>query len=66
MKIRVNITLTFSKFMALLVLILGTAVSIFLKDSNVFAITITAVTLILGVKQVSDIKKNISGNSDSN
>ncbi len=60
-KIKLNITLTFSKIMALLVLIAGTTISILLKDTATFMTTIGAVTLILGVKQVADIKKP-SGN----
>ena len=55
-KIKFNITLTWSKIMALLVLIAGTIISIRSNDTAVFMTTIGAITLILGIKQVVDTK----------
>ena len=54
--LKTNITITWSKIMALLVLISGTVLSFHLNSEGIFMTTISAVTLILGIKQVADTK----------
>ena len=54
--LKTNITITWSKIMALLVFIGGTVLSFYLKSEGIFMTTISAVTLILGIKQVADTK----------
>ena len=53
---KASIVLTWSKIMAAAVLLLGSALSFYLKSEGIFMTTISAVTLILGIKQVTDIK----------
>ena len=53
---KTSIVLTWSKIMAATVLLLGSALSFYLKSEAIFMTTISAVTLILGIKQVADIK----------
>lgn len=55
-KLKFNITLTWSKIMALLILIAGTIIAIRTNDTAVYMTTIGAITLILGIKQVTDTK----------
>ena len=54
--LKTNITITWSKIMALLVLISGTVLSFHLNSEGIFMTTISSVTLILGIKQVADTK----------
>lgn len=58
-KINVNITITFSKLMALLILGVGSTFSFITKDSAVLMTTISTVMVILGFKQYQDRIKEI-------
>jgi hypothetical protein len=56
-KIKLAIELTFSKIIALLVLLFGGVLSFYLKDSGIFIATLAAVSTLIVGKQVTDIKK---------
>ena len=56
-KLSINIQLSWSKIMAVVLLACGTVVSLSLKSATVMEITVIGVLLALGVKQVSDIWK---------
>jgi len=53
-KISINITLTFSKVMAFLILCLGSIFSFMTKDSTVILATFSTVMIVLGIKQYQD------------
>ena len=59
-KIQIRIIITFSKIMSLLVLTLGSILTFFLKDANIFITTIAVVSAMVIGKQFTDIRKPIN------
>lgn len=56
-KINIRIEISFSKVMSLLVLIMGSIITFYLKDANVFITTIAVVSAMIVGKQFTDIRK---------
>lgn len=56
-KINIRIEISFSKVMSLLVLIMGSIITFYLEDANVFITTIAVVSAMVIGKQFTDIRK---------
>ena len=54
MKIKWNIEITFSKIMALLILLGGLTAAIWLKDSSIIITALPISGLVIGSKQIND------------
>lgn len=56
-KLYIRIEISFSKIMSLLVLIMGSIITFYLEDANVFITTIAVVSAMVIGKQFTDIRK---------
>lgn len=56
-KINIRIDISFSKLMSLLVLIMGSIITFYLEDANVFITSIAVVSAMVIGKQFTDTRK---------